>query len=196
MTRSRAAVLALLALTLSIAPAAPAGAQATSSGWSIQPSPDAPGAKYNKLDAVACPGPASCYAVGFSYAHTAGHTLPLAERWNGSTWTLQSIPALPHAGRSFLDGISCTAANQCIAVGYAVTNSPNVQAVTEAWNGTTWSLLATPQAGKGGASFAAVSCATAGSCLAVGEFSPLQGDNAQPMSERWNGSHWTVIPTP
>lgn len=196
MTRSLALASALAALALSIAPAAPAGAQASSSGWSVQPSPNAPGAKYSELDAVACPGPAACYAVGFSFAHTAGFTKPLAERWNGSTWALQTIPALPTAGRSFLTGISCAAVDRCIAVGYAVTSSPNVQAVTEAWNGTRWTLLATPQAGKGGASFEAVSCATADSCLAVGGFSPLPGDNEQPLSERWNGSHWTVIPTP
>jgi hypothetical protein len=197
MTKSFAVAFAVAVLVGSLVPAEPASAAAGSGGWSVQASPNPPRAIYSTLDAVACSGPAACSAVGFSYAHSAGHTVPLAERWNGSTWAIQPIPTLPTAGRTFLTGISCPAASLCIAVGFAVTtNAPYLRALAETWNGTRWTIQATPQPGSGGASFEGISCPAAGSCIAVGGFSPAQGANEQPMAQRWNGSGWAVVPAP
>jgi hypothetical protein len=197
MAKPWAAALFLTALVLGLAPAAPASAASRSGGWSVQVSPNPPGAISSQLLAVACPQPAACFAVGYSYAKSAGHTLPLAERWNGTAWTLLPIPTLPKAGRTFLNGISCAAANRCIAVGFAVTTSaPFVDALAEAWNGTKWAIQATPQPGSGAASFNAVSCTAAGSCMAVGGFSAAQDATEQPLTERWNGSGWAIVPAP
>jgi hypothetical protein len=188
------AVSLLAALLLGLAPAAPASA-AVPAGWSIQASPNPPGAIYSQLSAVACPQASTCFAVGFSYAHSAGHTLPLAERWNGTAWVLQHIPTLPGAGRSFLTGISCAAASRCVAVGFAVTQT-NVRALADAWNGTGWTLQAPPQPGPGGSEFDGVWCTAVSSCMAVGGFGRTQGANYQPLAERWNGAAWAFSPTP
>jgi hypothetical protein len=197
MPKSRAVAFVIAALVLGIAPVAPAGAVAGSGGWSVQASPNPPGAIYSELSAVACPQPEECLAVGFSYAKSAGHTLPLAERWNGTAWTLQHIPTLPTAGRTFLNGISCAAANRCIAVGFAVTTkAPFIRVLAETWNGTTWAVQAAPQPGSGGAQFNGISCTAAGSCMAVGGFNATQNTVEQPLTERWNGSGWAIVPTP
>ena len=199
MTKSWAVAFVLAALALGIAPAgpaAPAGAQAGSSGWSIQPSPNPPGATFAQLLAVSCPRPRMCEAVG-DYTTGSGW-LPLAERWNGSTWALQPIPAVPGARNNFLYGLSCPAARRCVAAGFSVsTADPNGQALAEAWNGTTWAIQRTPPLGSGGALFNAVSCTAADSCMAVGGFAkPGPSVLYQPLAERWNGTAWTVVPVP
>jgi hypothetical protein len=196
MTRSWAAASVLAALVLGVAPATPAGAQPGSSGWSIQPSPNPPGVISAQLEAVSCPRPRLCEAVG-DYTAGSGY-LPLAERWNGSAWNLQSIPAVPGARNNFLSGLSCPAATRCVATGFSVsTADPNGQAMVEIWNGSTWTIQPTPPLGKGGALLDAVSCTAADSCMAVGGFAqPGPLVLYQPLAERWNGSAWTLVPVP
>ena len=53
----------------------------------------------NRLEAVSCNSPSACIAIGGHLAKfgTKFHAGPLAERWNGSTWSLQAIPDPPQA---------------------------------------------------------------------------------------------------
>ena len=43
--------------------------------------------------------------------------VPLAERWNGTAWSIQSVPKPRAPGRSFLRAVSCTSRSDCVAVG-------------------------------------------------------------------------------
>ena len=56
--------------------------------------------------AVSCASSAACVGVG-SYINTAGNQRPLAEAWDGSTWSIQPIPSPVGAtdGRA-LNGVS------------------------------------------------------------------------------------------
>ncbi len=146
MTRSWAVAFVFAALVLGVAPAAPAGAQ-TSSGWAVQPTPNPPGATNARLEAVSCAQPRLCEAVG-DYT-TGSRYLPLAERWNGTGWALQPIPAVPGARNNFLTGLSCPSASRCVATGFSVTTAdPNGQALVEAWNGSTWAIQRTRRWGR------------------------------------------------
>jgi hypothetical protein len=42
----------------------------------------------------------------------------LAETWNGTRWTLQATPAPAGSLTSMLNGMSCSPAGACTAVGY------------------------------------------------------------------------------
>ncbi len=66
---------------------------------------------------MSCPSAAACTAVG-SYANSAGTGLTLAERWDGTTWSVQTTPN-PPGGRAFnnLLGVSCPSRVACTAVG-------------------------------------------------------------------------------
>ena len=68
---------------------------------------------------------------------------PLAESWNGTTWTLVPTPALANTGAG-LNGVSCTSPSSCMAVG-EFTGIGNEMTLAEAWNGTSWSVVKTPR---------------------------------------------------
>jgi hypothetical protein len=177
---------------LVLAAAAPAGAATLT--WSIASTPNhGSAATANLLDAVSCAGPAACMAVGSYEAHS--RTDNLAESWNGTKWSIRSIPN-PPGETDFLNGISCVSARDCVAAGgNEVSDSPTVrdQTLIESWNGTKWSIVPSPN-GRGNLnSFISISCVSASACTAVGS----QGDSAgKPLIESWNGVKWSVVPGP
>ena len=115
----------------------------------------------------------------------------LAESRSGSTWTVVNIPD-PGAGQ--LSGISCKSASACEAVGSFVSGA-TTETLAEAWNGSTWSIQATPNPGGAtGSQLSDVSCKSASSCEAVGQFT--SGGATQTLAEAWNGSSWAIQSTP
>ncbi len=110
--------------------------------WKILPTPNPAGATGSQLNGVSCTSPTACTAVGY-YFNSAGDAVPLAERWDGSSWTIQTTPnngADPFSG---LYGVSCTSATACTAVGASV--DVNVAATLgERWDGTSWTIEPTP----------------------------------------------------
>jgi hypothetical protein len=99
---------------------------------------------------------------------------PLAYAWNGTKWTAQPPPATG----GFLNGVSCTSAASCIAVGDGATW------LAETWNGQTW----TPMPTSGSPGIDAVSCSSATACTAVG----ISDGAGQAAIERWDGTTWTA----
>jgi hypothetical protein len=85
------------------------------------------------LQAVSCPSPQSCVAVGGTHSAILGR--PLAERWTGRRWTVDAMarPAL----QGSLIGVSCLTASRCTAVGYqgasgSDTNAPLIETTVTA----------------------------------------------------------------
>ena len=134
--------------------------------WRTQATPVPAGAIQAQLLGVSCPAARTCTAVGFSI-NSAGNDVPLAERWNGTSWKIQPVPNPAGATGTQLSGVSCSAANACTAVGTA----PNAT-LAERWNGTSWRIQATPNPpGAFFAQLSSVSCPTASTCTAVGHYS-------------------------
>jgi hypothetical protein len=180
-----AACLALLGLCL-FAP--------SSSAWILQ-STQNPSSLGNKLLGVSCATPTSCIAVGDSRENP-GPYKPLAEKWDGSSWTTQTVPLPGGSSSASLWGISCSASNACTAVGYSFAKSQITMAAR--WNGTSWSVQTTPNpegAGSGIIGLWSVSCATSTSCMAVGEYTDSSGTR-KILAERWDGTSWTITSTP
>lgn len=96
-----------------------------STGWTIQPTP---AVTNSGLQAVSCPLATSCTAVGSAGSSA---TQPLAEHWNGTTWTIQAT-ASPQVNKT-LNGISCLRSSACTAVGYytATLAHQTIQALAE-----------------------------------------------------------------
>ena len=172
------------------------GAGAGGAGWSVQPSPSPPGALYSNLAGVSCPTAASCTAVGDYGSSTGVHTLVLHS--SAGHWTIQPSPDLAGANDNLLNAVSCQTPTSCTAVGYTVSSTSRVRALAEQWDGTTWRIVPTPlPTGATWVEMAGVSCPAAGACIAVGGLIK-GGVNAQeqPLSEAWNGTAWSVLPTP
>lgn len=112
------------------------------------------------LSAVSCASRSACVAVGLSYTGYS-RPAPLAERWDGSAWSIESVSR--HGGAEALDGVSCTSSDDCLAVGYGHT------AVAVYLDAGRWSAQDIQFGDPRGRSNAltSVSC-TAGRCAAVG----------------------------
>lgn len=166
--------------------------------WTPQSPPVPAGGTYGVLQAVSCISPTSCTASGF-YAIGSGD-MPLAESWNGSTWTAQTPPnprAPAGVQNAFLNAISCTSANNCVAGGsYAISNSTGARRLmAEVWNGSTWTLQRVPTPPGTAQDISGISCVAATSCTAVGSYFPSVASN-DVLIDVWNGSTWTRKPAP
>jgi hypothetical protein len=160
----------------------------TGKGWTLEPSPGG-GPQYGALGAVSCAAgtpatPARCLAIG---------TPALAGY--GSHWRVVTAPAA-------LTAVSCTGADACLGVaGTATAHTP----VFATWNGTTWrngTMHAPPPQGtQVSVTIAGVSCASADSCVAVGNYSypitaqPSPNFRDKTLAELWNGRSWRLLPT-
>ena len=141
---------------------------------------------------VSCSSASACTAVG-QYLASGGATGSLVERWNGTEWSIQPNPTSgATTDDPSLGSVSCPSATSCTAVGSSLTGP-----LAEKWNGSTWSILPTPTTPPGAASAAvnAVSCSSANLCTATGNYQvsiPVE----LALAERWNGTQWTIQPTP
>jgi hypothetical protein len=175
--------------------AAPASA---STAWRVQQVP-APANSSTQLQAVSCPAADVCTAVGSSVGLTTNLTSALAERWSGGQWVIQPTPS--PAGSSFteLTGVSCLSATDCTAVGIAGTQTPAESTLVEHWDGTSWTVVPSPDPAAGATTtdFTSVSCASTTSCTAVGVY-VISGNRSHelPFAEHWDGTSWAVTPVP
>jgi hypothetical protein len=158
--------------------------------WTIQSTPNPPGALNVELEGVSCTSASACTAVGSS------DTNKLAEQWNGTSWTIQSTPNPSGSTDGALEGVSCTSASACTAVGWYET-SAGVFALAERWNGTSWTIQSTPNPNPElGPTLTGVSCTSANACTAVGYYETSSGATSPALAEQWNGTSWTIQSTP
>lgn len=149
---------------------------------------------------LSCPAARVCVGAGISRRH--GEQLTLADRWDGTSWSIESTPEPPAANYGRLNGVSCASQSWCVAVGIwqAAGGTGPPKTLAERWNGTRWwpqTLLAPPTGGEPDS----VSCFSRTACTALGRY--VNGyENGNPtqalFAERWNGTDWTVeyLPSP
>lgn len=171
-----------------LSPSGPAGASALPAGAVAAVSPAASATHQAALDGVSCPAVNLCIAVGGRLE--AHGRAPLAERWNGSSWRVLSMPAAP-ASASSLFAVSCPTTTDCTAVGQAASSQTNVVPLAEQWNGHAWRVTQSRNpAGTKDAALEAVSCASKKDCVAVGYWQ--DGSNLKTVAEKWNGHSWSL----
>jgi hypothetical protein len=155
------------------------------SHWSLQQLPaPAAGATRSELVGVWCSVTSDCEAVGYYTAPGTGNpTLGYAAAWNGSSWTIQQMPA-PVGAEQFLPlDVSCTSGLNCTATGQAVSPQKVISTLVEQWNGTSWTLQSTPKPrGTSQSLLNAIACTPTGGCTAVGWYSTKRAQ--LPLIER------------
>jgi hypothetical protein len=165
--------------------------QLSGSTWSVTPSPNP--ADESILQAVSCVSPSACMAVGDTQEPDVGFSssfAPLAEWWNGSTWTISPVIDF----NAQLTGVSCTTgtvAVECVAVGY-IQSTSTIQPggiLIETWNGSSWSVSVGPQNEIPG-ELLAVSCPVQGQCMAVGDSSN------QNLAVELSDNSWSAMAAP
>ena len=118
--------------------------------------------------------------------------VPATSATESAHWAIVPSPN-PGTNGNFPSGVSCVSARSCTAVGELDNISSSEQTLIESWNGTTWSVVPSPNHGPFGSILNAVSCVSSTSCWAVG-YSNI-GDE-QTLIESWNGTTWSVVPSP
>ena len=90
---------------------------------------------------------------------------------------------------TILIGVSCPPAGGCTAFGVYTTTSYQVLPMVQTWNGTSWTVRPVPAHNGLGVSLTGLSCLTAASCVAIGQYRTQTG--AGPLAASWNGRTWT-----
>jgi hypothetical protein len=163
--------------------------------WSITPSPDQGTAVANELTGVSCTSSTDCVAVG--YAGSTSQTL--VETWDGTAWSITPSPNQGTAVTNQLLGVSCASSSDCVAVGTYQSGSITSATLVESWDGSTWSIVPSPNEGGTGNSLEGVSCSDATDCVAVGGAFTLVDTTVEldaPQVETWNGTTWSETPNP
>jgi hypothetical protein len=142
------------------------------SSWSVTSTPPAPpGSKNNWFSSVSCASSSACTAVGTYHIGAEPH--PLAERWNGSYWTSQTIP-VPTGINPSLTRVSCASTTTCVAVGnYDSEVYPSYfqkATLAEIWSNEKWVIQKPPLLKKAEEprELLSVACTSVTRCIAVG----------------------------
>ncbi len=156
--------------------------------WSTQTTPNPAGSTSQWLESVSCTSTTACTAVGY-YEISSHEILPMAERWNGTEWSLQTMVTPTGSTTTGLKGVSCVSSTYCIAAGVQKVGTHNTP-LAEVWNGTSWALQTVPLPPETSAALlTGLSCVSSTSCTAVGQ-------NEHTVVEHWNGTEWFVQSSP
>jgi hypothetical protein len=128
----------------------------------------------------------TCLSASYCLLTGGNGTTPLAEVWNGSTFTQQPVPGTSPGAQ--LTGAACTTASDCVGVG----SSSSAYAMAAYWDGTSWRVSRMGSLD----SLSSVSCPQIPGCLAVGSYLD-QSDTLVPLGEReQRGKLRPVAPEP
>ena len=161
--------------------------------WTIVSSPDTDSTEQNVLNAVNCASTSDCWAVGASYNGTADQTL--VEHWDGASWTIVSSADSGAAQSSVLRGVTCVAASDCWTVGFGYNVSGVAQTLVEHWDGTSWTIVSSPNVNTQVNILLDVTCVSTSDCWTVG-FYWVSSEDAQTLTEHWDGTSWTIVSSP
>jgi hypothetical protein len=164
--------------------------------WSVVSSPNV-GTLGSNLNAVAVVSATDIWAVGWSFATFTGIHQTLIEQWNGTSWKVVSSPNVGTSG-STLNAVAVVSANDIWAVGSFTTSSLIGQTLVEHWNGTSWSVVSSPNVGTSSNVLNGVAVVSATDIWAVGSSSSCGTTSCvtHTLTEHWNGTSWSVVSSP
>jgi hypothetical protein len=167
-----------------------------SGGWTVQKA-QLYGTNDNSVGAIAGSSPTDAWAVGDYLPDTATSnqdaTLGFAEHFDGKKW---SVVPTPNTGVNFNSFYGVAASEgQAWAVGEFQNSSYQDRALIENWNGSQWSIANNPQPGSQRDMLFGASALSAADVWVVGDQEGANG-KFETLAEHWDGSNWTVIPTP
>lgn len=157
--------------------------------WSVVnfPTPAPPtGGGFFAFNHIAAAAPNNVWAVGGMRAFTVTQTVPIAEHWNGSQWSIAQ-PTMPSMAIGFASVAARSGA--VFAVGQTQLSNGDGATVVGEWNGSQWARVASPSPGSLSNALNGVAAMSARDVWAVGDSA------AGTLSEHWDGAHWSVIPT-
>lgn len=160
--------------------------------WSVVTAPSM--GSGNHLQGVAIVSQNNVWAVGYYFNGSIFQTL--IEQWNSSSW---SVVKSPNAGtnNNYLQRVSVVSgsASDIWAVGFSFTSNNISQTLTEYWNGTSWSIVPSPNVGTNGSNLWGIAATSQNDIWTVGSYA-TSNSVYQTLIERWNGMKWSVVKSP
>jgi hypothetical protein len=190
--RAAALVAAIAVVTIPLASlptvrASVAHDAAPSCGWAISAWPRA--GNLSVLSGVTASSATEAWAVGWRKQQLV--EVPLTYHWDGSSWT--ATPAETRDGSErdiFLNAVS-VGPNDTWAVGTSVDGLARGTTLVERWEGSSWSIVDSPNPGVQSNLLTDVSAIPRSKGLwAVG------AADQRTLIERWTGSRWRSVPSP
>lgn len=159
--------------------------------WTVATSVD-PGSTENELVGIAAAAANNIIATGFSRSGAGRSTL--VERWGGASWAQDTTPS-PGTNENLLLGPAAVSATEFWAVG-TYNNGADNSITALHFTGGSWSQSSpvNPQP-TGGQELGAAVALGSGDVWGVGS-DHSAGGFARTLVEHWDGSAWSVVPTP
>jgi len=147
---------------------------------------------------VTCVSDLDCWAVGTDNTETGEVPHTLVEQYAGPDAALSVVPS-PYTSTTQanqLVSVACVSDTDCWAVGGAATGSGgDLQSLVEQYNGSSWSIVGSPDTSSSQPNeLEGLACPSATDCQAVGVYE--NGSVYQTLSEQYNGSAWSIVPSP
>jgi hypothetical protein len=159
--------------------------------WTVVPTPNT-GVNFNSFYGVAA-SQGQAWAVG-DYLNSSYQDRALVENWNGSPWSIDNIPQ-PGSVRDMAMAATAVSPSDVWVVGDQEGKNGKFETLAEHWDGSSWSVVPTPDPGSAGNHLYAVDAVSSNNVWAAGM--ELNGDSPdQGLVEHWNGQQWSVVPTP
>ena len=149
--------------------------------WAVEPVAYPGGVVPTEPGTVSCASATSCTVLSVAGSGTPPSPTVVA-RWDGATWTGAATDAASPA-----TALACTSPTSCTSTGAGV---------AQRYDGATWTDTALPAGTSPAEVLAAVSCATADDCVAVGSGwtlrDPAVGPQLTPTLQRFDGDRWAA----
>jgi hypothetical protein len=157
------------------------------------------------LNAISADGPNDVWAIG-EYLLQVGSALrweTFALHFNGSTWSDVSMPLVSGSDNLLvyqLNAMDAISPTNVWAVGGSGDNASPYggtpsNTLIEHWNGTAWSVVASPSTGTDD-NLTGVTAVSTTNIWAVGYAIPSGASNGQTLTLNWNGTAWTTVASP
>jgi len=170
------------------------------SSWTLAPVPDSSATRDDFVQGVGCASTSRCFAVGYSWSRPDNAYRSLVLEWDGTSWSNATPSDTSLAGNSFLIDVTCSASDDCWAVGSRQVGllgggfGPR-QTLIMHWDGTSWETVASPiTLPFQGNALASVTCVMPSDCWAVGYYGASGAD--QTLALHWDGSEWDIVTSP
>jgi hypothetical protein len=168
------------------------------SSWSVVPSPNV-GTASTYFNAVAAVSSSDIWAVGGATTYTStpptATDQPMIEHYNGSSWSLVSVPAIA-ATQGGLLAISASSASDIWAVGWSGSSYGLAShTLVMHYDGAAWSVVPSPNMANPANTLAGIVAISATNAWAVGS-SNNPSFVYQTLIEHWDGTSWSIVSSP
>jgi hypothetical protein len=124
----------------------------------------------------------------------AGALAPASAQPRATGWTVVPSPS-PSSQANYLSAVAAVSPTDVWAVGAAYRPISTPGTLTEHWNGTTWSLVASPNFNQGYNELYGLAAISSTDVWAVGYHNIANYGSEKSMALHWNGSVWSIVPT-